>query len=304
MQESRSRIYNNHGILQITLESPGCFYRKNGYCKMCHYGSGRKITAEEAAEITGCALKTYPHPAGILVGSFGSLLDEREIDRATLSAVLEVVNKSPIKSVYIETHANTVDFESLSFLNEKLPKKTITIEMGLESANPIILKKIVNKCLDLDALKHTMELIHSFGMRVALNIIYGLWYEKNQMQKDFIETCNWANENGADEIVMFLLNIKPNTYIKSLYDDGNLSLPQHPEFISTLIKLNDDILSKTYFSWFGERQQHGEDMQFIPPDYAGLDPEKTMRFYYRFMVTQDVSIRRMLATELLESFPT
>lgn len=296
----QSRIYdNNDGILQIGLESPGCVYSKNGHCKMCYYGSGQKIDAAEAVATVKRALENYPNPTGILIGSFGSPLDEAEVDRNVLQAALREVAKHKTKDIFIETHCNTITADSLRFLMDNLPQKTISIEMGLESSNENVLKNVINKNLSLKKLSDTIELIHSHGMRVVLNVLYGLWYDKQEMQQDFLDTCHWADSHGADEIIAFLINVKPGTYVEKLFNEGNFVLPSHREFISTLSKLSDQILCKTYFSWFGERQYRGLRLECIPPDYDGLAPEAVMRFYHDFMEATDITTRRALIKDIL-----
>ena len=173
--------------------------------------------------------------------------------------------------------------------------------MGLESSNEDVLKNVIDKVLDLNRMVDVISLIHAYGMSVALNIIYGLWYDKRAMQYDFIETCKWAHYHGADEIVAFIMNIKPGTYLEKLFDQGKYAPPSHREFISTLYKLSDDILGKIYFSWFGERQYCGERLDCIPPSYDGLEPEKTMRFYWNFMEAEDVEKRRKFIVDILNS---
>lgn len=297
----QSRIYTKGGLLQITLESPGCTYAKSGHCKMCYYGSGQKIGIKEAVSAVERALMQFPEPSAILIGSFGSPLDEAEVDRDVLKAVLNKVAKNPVKNIYVETHCNTINAESLQFLKDNLPGKRITIEMGLESSNEEVLKNVINKVLNLDRMVSTIELIHSYGMSVALNVIYGLWYDKKAMQDDFIETCKWAHNKGADEIVAFIMNVKPGTYLEELFNQGKYTLPSHREFIATLYELSDDILSKMYFSWFGERQYRGERLDCIPPSYDGFEPEVTMSFYRKFMESENVRERRKLIADILNS---
>lgn len=296
-----SRIYdNNDGILQIGLESPGCVYGKNGYCTMCYYGSGQKIDADEAVATVRRALAQYPNPTGILIGSFGSPLDEREVERDVLKAALGEVAKHKTKSVIIETHCNTITVDSLQFLVDNLPGKQISIEMGLESSSEEVLRNVINKNLSLDHLVATMDLIHACGMTTILNVLYGLWYDRQQMQRDFLETCRWAHRNGADEIVAFLINVKPGTYVEQLFNEGKFVPPSHRQFIQTLDQLSDEILAKMYFSWFGERQYRGLRLECTPPDYDGLDPEETMAFYHDFMEAEvDVATKRALINQIL-----
>ena len=106
--------------------------------------------------------------------------------------------------------------------------------MGLESSNENVLKNVINKNLSLKKLSDTIELIHSHGRRVVLNVLYGLWYDKQEMQQDFLDTCHWADSHGADEIIAFLINVKPGTYVEKLFNEGNFVLPSHREFISII----------------------------------------------------------------------
>lgn len=294
-------FYSKSGMLQITLNGPGCYYQKHGCCKMCNYGGGNDITLRGAVKFVDRAIRRFSRAKRILIGSNGSLLDEREIPKTTIAAVLDCINRTSIKNVYIETHAHTVNVQNLLFLKEKLPEKNITIEMGLESSNQYVLTDIIGKSLKTYTIIEAIRLIHDHGMNAALNVLFGIWnVDEGYMKYDFIRTCNWANEAGADEIVIFLLHIKRGTYVYELYKQGKLSPPKHTDFIATLSELDDQILQKAYFSWFGERKEAINEYSIITPDYDGLNPEDTTNFYCRLMRSEDVSKKRKLIKSFLQ----
>ncbi|MBR3135073.1 hypothetical protein IKG54_00705 [Candidatus Saccharibacteria bacterium] len=294
-------FYSPTGTLQITLNGPGCYYRKQDYCKMCNYGGNNTITLLNAVQFVDDAIKQHPQASRILIGSNGSILDEREISRSIVSAALSRIHDCSIKDIYIETHVNTITKESLKYLKSELPTKNITIEMGLESSNAYVLQSIINKDLDLSIVRESIELIHNYNMRAALNVIYGLWYDEASMQADFIDTCYWASTRKADEIIVFLLHIKPGTLVYDWYIDGKISPPSHRDFIEILPLINDEVLQKMYFSWYGEREEAINSDGIIPPSYDDLEQEKVMRFYYDFMRSSSGSERSRLIYQFIHN---
>ncbi len=294
-------FYKQNGTLQINLNGPGCYYQQHGYCKMCNYGGENNPTLSNAVKFVDRAIRKFPRSKRILIGSNGSILDEREIPRSIVSTVLKRISYARAKDIYIETHAHTINVKNLNFLRKELPEKNITIEMGLESSNQYVLENIIGKSLKTYTIKEAVRLIHGYNMRTALNVLFGIWdVDQDYMRHDFIRTCNWAHEIGAEEIVAFLLHIKPGTYVYELYQQGKISPPTHADFISTLSELDDQVLQKIYFSWFGEREELINKFGMIAPSYGTLSQRDTINFYYEFMGSTDISKKRELITNILQ----
>ena len=76
----------------------------------------------------------------MLLGTCGSILDEREIAPPVLNAVLKTVQDSGVPTVILETHYTTVTPQILEQLKAALPNQEVVLELGFESADPWVLE--------------------------------------------------------------------------------------------------------------------------------------------------------------------
>lgn len=290
------------GILQIVLHSQGCFYqRSGGGCKMCNYGTGHEMTMAGATGLVAQALTDFPEAERILIGANGSFLDEREVPLEITAEIFRLLSHSRAKNIYIETHAHTLSPKIFSYIKEKLPEKQVTFELGLESSNPKTLAEL-HKTLSLDYLERQIVLAHSYDFFIGLNVLYGTYFKnKVGMQADFIETCQWAEAAGADEIIAFLLHLKPETSYMKLYRQGKLIPPTHRDLIMALSGLDDKVLERLYFSWVGEHEEIVEKYGIVAPDYGGLNPDRVKDFYLEFVRTSRIDEKRRLINNILNA---
>jgi len=293
-------VWGHGDFLHICFSSVGCRFREAGYCTMCDYGGGRNITAEEAVS----GLKKALSGAGctvreILLGTCGSILDEREMLPPVLDAVLEAVHESGVPAVILETHYTTVTPEVLARVREALPDREVVIELGFESANPQVLEHSLCKYMDLDALANTVLLIRQFGMTAVLNVFLGAPFLTPEKQiQDAQSSIAWAAERGAGRVVVFPANVKPNTLLWRLYQEGSYRRISHWMLIELLRRLDDTLLEKVELSWYGDRQEAGRDTQVLPPESCPECRPLLMAFYRAFMEDFDPQRRRGLLRRL------
>lgn len=123
-------------FIQLCFQSRGCRYCDMGSCIMCDYGRGRSLAVDE---VTSFCMKSGLFEdrkiSEILIGTYGSVLDEYEISRDCFQVILHRLHTSPIPMVGFETHCDTVTEEKLQIIREQLLGKKIYIEMGFESLN-------------------------------------------------------------------------------------------------------------------------------------------------------------------------
>lgn len=297
---SISKVWGNGGFMHICFESRGCRFRKRGYCVMCDYGAGRNITAEEAVKALDSAIKQWPVPVHrLLLGTCGSILDESEMGQETLSEILAYLCNTDIDYIIFETHFSTVTDKILAYLKRTLPGKKIAIEMGFESADPVVLEKSLKKNMNLEQLKYIICKIRDFGMDVILNVFLGApgLSTKEQLQ-DALNSVNWACTSGVQEVVIFPANIKPGTKLWKMYADGEYEPISHWLLIEVLDSLSEDQLGVTAISWYGDRQDQGIDTDIVPPAACELCRPELMDFYRKFMSNFTASYRKDLIKKL------
>lgn len=299
---SLCEVWNRGDFLHTCFSSVGCRFREAGYCTMCDYGGGRAVTAKEAVSQLKKALEEAAGPVReILLGTCGSILDEREMALPVLDAILETVRGNGIPTVIFETHYTTVTPQILSRIQKALPDQEVVLELGFESADPWVLKHSLCKYMNLDDLAGTVSLIQSFDMAAVLNVFLGAPFLTTEGQiRDAINSIAWAVTNGANRVVVFPANIKPNTLLWQMYQEGSYCRISHWMLIELLNRLDDRLLEKVELAWYGDRQAVGRAMAVIPPKSCPVCQQKLMDFYDAFLRDFDPQHRRQLLAELCE----
>lgn len=291
-------------FVHCCIESRGCkFSNTCGACVMCDYGRGRNLSPAELA----CALREQLLPyAGkldtLLIGSYGSVLDEYEVSPECLEELLRFLREFPVHSLILETHCATVTKEKLAHIRAVLPAEIkITIEMGYESCDPFVLQHCLNKPLDLWQLSQTICMIGEMGMYSCCNVFLGAPFLSPADQLESArQSILWACRQGADSIVLFPANIKPFTLLRKLYDAGVYSPVPQWMIPALLRRLPPDILKKIGLSWYGNRENvyNDDSLSLIPPVDCDGCHELLFDFYRDFLQAEDGK-RRAELTEAL-----
>ena len=293
-------VWGHGDFLHICFSSVGCRFRQAGYCTMCDYGGSCNVTPGEAISGLRDALNGAEcFVREILLGTCGSILDEREMAWKTLRVILDAVYQSGIPSVILETHYTTVTPKVLARIREALPDREVIIELGFESSNPWVLEHSLCKYMNRDALADTVERIHRFHMEAVLNVFLGAPFlsPRNQI-RDAHASIAWAAAHGASRVVVFPANLKPNTLLWKLWQDGSYRRLSHWMLIELLSELERPLLEKVELSWYGDRQDKGQATQILPPEDCPVCHGMLMDFYQAFMKDFDPMYRQRLLERL------
>ncbi len=267
---------------------------------MCNYGSGRNLIKSEAIELMNQVFCSRREQVQDLHhGTSGSILDEAEMPRDVLEAVLERVARENIPTVILETHYTTITSEIIQRIQELLPDSELVIELGFESADLDVLHRCLRKFMDLDQLALVMEQLRQAEVGVVLNAFLGApGLTPREQLEDTKKAIRWGYDHGADRVVIFPANIKPNTLLWEKYQQGLYPRISHWLLVELLSALDDELLARVEVSWFGDRQQVGKCIEAIPPASCPVCNGLLMTFYQEFMETFDVQKRRQLLNRL------
>lgn len=250
---------------QLYVPSGGC----SNACTFCNYGFKHPVRKEEI-------LKKVEHicrylPANIetlILESSGSFLDEREIPAELQYQIMEIVARTKVKRVQIETHYKTITDEKVEKILQILEGHEIAFEIGLESTTKTTLD-IYNKDIDVKELFRKVWYWDRLGIEVSLNVMFGapLLTRQEQVQ-DTLNTVQDILEKCPEStcIVLFPLNVKDFTLVKHMYDKGRYSIVSHWGFIEVLTKIPKNALHRVFISWWGNRTNefHGRDAIIYP----------------------------------------
>ena len=283
---------------QLYVPSRGC----HNACTFCNYGFKHPVRKEEI-------LKKVEHicrylPANIetlILESSGSFLDDRELLPELQYQIMEIVARTKVYRVQIETHYKTVTDEKLQKILQILKGHAIAFEIGLESTSATTLD-IYNKDIDVEKLFQLVRDCDSLGIETSLNVMVGAPFLtiKEQVQdalntvQDILQCCP---ESTA--IVLFPLNVKDYTLVKHMYNQGRYSVISHWEFIEVLEKIPRDVLDRVYISWWGNRTNefHGRDA-IIYPKSCEKCHHVLMDFYTSFVNADSLQEKQRLVEEI------
>ena len=283
---------------QLYVPSGGC----HNACVFCNYGFKHPVRKEEI-------LKRVEHicrflPANIetlILESSGSFLDDRELPTELQYQIMEIVARTKVYRVQIETHYKTVTYEKVKKILQILKGHAVAFEFGLESAEETTLG-IYNKDIDVGELFQIVRNCHHLGIETSLNVMVGAPLLTVQEQVEDVlytvqDILKWCPESTA--IVLFPLNIKDYTLVKHMYNQGRYSVISHWEFIEVLEKIPRDALDRVYISWWGNRcnEFHGKDA-IIHPKSCDNCHDRLMEFYTSFVNADSLQEKQRLVEEI------
>lgn len=279
------------GLVQCTIKSQGCKYKLNGKgCIMCNYGADRNVKVEELEY----SLDKFVRPIvknRVLFGTYGSILDESEINKELFDTIINFIKSIDTPIIIFETHYKTINQRTLQYVSEAIPNKEVIFEVGLESSNEDSILNI-GKDINLEELKHTINLVHKYNMEVSTNILVGVPFKNTKEQLlDALETIHWSFSNKVDSVVLFPLNIKLETKLQYNKPVSSWLI------VETLLNIGKDKLDKVHIAWYGNRENNNS----IKPLTCNKCEGTLMSFYKQYEFNRDAKTRSELLQKLLNS---
>lgn len=287
-------IRKRERLLHICLNSPGCRFRKSGSCAMCDYGEGKKISIKSIDKILPYIENEQENVDSILIGTLGSIFDEEEVFKECLNKLFAFLQKMKINTIILESHYTTINEEICKWLVSSLRGKDIVIEIGLESTNKMVQEKCLNKNINLELLKEKINLVHRYQFSITANVFLGApFLNVNEQINDTEESIQWAILNNVDSVTIFPANIRKNTLLYYLYENGKYQPIQHWMILELLKRIPKNYLSRIFLSWFGDWIEVDDRNQQnnIPPTCCEKCEDKWKEFYHYFQIS-DTSIER------------
>jgi len=263
--------------------SQGCRHSSAGQCLMCNYGKGHhKISKSEMKTALDEIFKNYSLGEFIpfmFFGTNGSIFDEYEMSTECFDYLLDYISKYNIKNLYFETHYTTVTQEKLDKINSKLPNSKVYIELGFETQNPYVREKALLKPIDNEAFKQRVGLIHKNNCFVAANVLLGIPFLTEK--ESFYEALNsidfLLHDVAVDEVVVFPLNIKHNTFLAC----SNFKSIHLLSLYNLIGYLSDEDIAKISFSMYDTHN----DAAVKKPPITCEKCEEVVDILHKFMVS-------------------
>lgn len=292
------QIFQEEELLEIGFLSKRCEHDAKGTCIMCDYGCAKgTYSDEEYLKEMDKILEKYSHGIMILLlCSNGSILNSKQISNSLLQKILIRAAQTDIMQIEIECHYKDVTISKLDLIKDILCDKQVTIEMGLETVNPLYQDIFFGKDIDLNEYEEKILLIQSYGFKIDLNVILGLPFMSPKEQlKDTRKTLEWVFEHQCSPVI-FPVNIKPFTLLMHMYQAGYYKPISHWLLLYLLNSIEEEKLSQVVVAWYGNREEiyEGTEIRAIFPTVCPECEEKITNFYNKFISCNNSHTRKRL----------
>lgn len=296
-------IFKSGDLLEIGFLSKQCSRDVGGSCLMCDYGRTNEVRTVEQyiIEMQRILSENSKDIKYLLLCTNGSFFDEKQISATLFCAILQCAQDSSIPNIIIETHCNDIIDEKLKLLTSMV-RKNIIIEMGFETANQYYHDNVILKGIDVNKYTSIIELIHSYGIKIELNIMLGLpFLTCNEQIIDAKRAIEWAVSHNCDPVV-FPINVKPYTLLWIAYKNGFYRPISIWLLIILLDTLDKESLSRVILAWYGNRDEsYQNDTPTLVPQMCEICKPQIMAFCHSFLQTNDYKVRKALIAQLLKN---
>ena len=299
------QIFQEGDILEIGFLSKRCVYDAKGTCIMCDYGCAKGTYSDEEYinEMTQILTQYSEGITVLLLCANGSILNPNQFSDELIEKILLQAAQIEIPQIEIECHYKDVTVKKLEMIKKCLPNKQVTIEMGLETINPVYQELFFGKEIDMNEYEDILLLIRNYGFQIDLNIILGLPFLSpiDQLQ-DTRQTLDWVFAHQCSPII-FPVNIKPFTLLMHMYQSGNYKPISHWLMLSLLDSIEEEKLNQVVVAWYGNREEVYEaaDSRTIFPTVCSNCAEAMKDFYDKFASYHNSNVRKKLLQDMLST---
>ena len=247
----RSEVADGKPMCEIWFMSEGCAYDREGGCTMCNYGKGHCVEPSVILKELSIAVQDLPKAAyNLVVNPSGSFLDEREVSLFLREGIYELLDSVPFESLTIESRADILHIKDLNELKSRYADKRVSVEVGVETLNPWLLRNSVNKGITPSQIENAVHIIHEAGLFGVANIGLGLPFinERTNISEAGKSILD-AIAMGFDSVILFPYHVKPGTLLQVLFPEKYSSVSLW-SLVETLTALPSKVLPRVNISWY------------------------------------------------------
>ena len=240
-------------FVSLWFRTRGCRHDARGGCTMCNYGASTAVSGDEMVEAVRNGLATLDpnDDMTLLLSPSGSMFDEWEVPARAREQIFRLAHEARLRTVLCETRAETLTDGLVRGFAGLFDDREAGIGIGLESANPWILKYVVNKALSLDDYRAAMALLHRHGVLSTANVLLGSpFLSEAEAIDDAVDAIQWAFTAGSDQCVLFPAHVKSHTLLHWLWQRNMYSPPSLWSLVRVLSRVGPDQASRMTISWY------------------------------------------------------
>lgn len=240
----------------IWFASRGCAFDRAGDCVTCNYGHATHVA--DPVESVRLALAEWQPPAGstLMISPSGSMFDDAEVPATTRDAIFALAAATDCACFGCETRVETIDERKLEDYCRILGHKQPFLELGVESANPFVLKYCLNKATDVSRYRPAVQSMERHGITAVANVSLGApFLTPAQAIDDAVTTIRWAIAQGFAQIVLFPLHVKRWTLLEWMWRQGLYQPPSLWSVVEVLGLLTCEERQKVTVGWYDGDQE-------------------------------------------------
>lgn len=202
----------------VILRTRGCYWADLKGCSMCGYAKdtlGRSATPEELATQVETALHRYHGEPYVKVYTSGSFLDDREVDPVSRERLVGAF-AGRARRVLFETLPEFATPEALEPLRTAFPGE-IEVALGLESTQPDVLLRYVNKNSPPAAYLEAGDRVRKLGLRAKAYLLLKPPYLTEREAIDDVVTSVKVAAPHFDALSVNPVHIQNGTVVEWLY---------------------------------------------------------------------------------------
>lgn len=287
----RLELINDVPFASIWFRTRGCRHDQSGGCTMCNYGASSQPSISEMVGYVRDGLNALANygEVSLLVSPSGSMFDSWEVPEEALLEIFRLVQASKCRSFVCETRAETITEELTDRYVAMLGNKRLSIEIGLESADPWILCYCVNKSLSLDRFVEVIPLLHRHQVASIANIIVGSpFLSPSEAIEDAVMSVRWALSRGVDRCILFPVHVRNLTLAHWLWKRGLYSPPSLWSLVEVLARLGPELAQRVTISWY--KLYGKQDVIVCSPSTCELCQPRVVELLDLYRNTYDFSV--------------
>ncbi|MBN1066431.1 TIGR01212 family radical SAM protein [Clostridium botulinum] len=144
----------------------------------------------------------------------------------------EAINQEGVVALSIATRPDCLEDDVLDLIEELSKKLYVWVELGLQTINDDVAKKI-NRGYDLKVFDDAMIRLKERNIDVVVHSILGL---PGESQDDMLKTIDYIAHSGAQGIKLHLLHLMKDTKMVELYENGELQFLSQEEYIKLICR--------------------------------------------------------------------
>jgi radical SAM enzyme (TIGR01210 family) len=187
------------------------------------------------------------------------MFDEREVPPEARVGILELISKTKCRSFLCETRVESLTERKIKEYATILGNKIASIEIGLESSNPWILKYCVNKNLSLEDYRKAVQLLRKHSLGTSTTVMLGsAFLSPREAIEDTVQTVRWAFEQGTERACIFPAHVKKWTLLEWLWKRNLYSPPSLWSLVEVLMRLGRELSPRVYTAWYRVYDQESQ----------------------------------------------